>query len=56
MELSQYIHLLDKDDFIHIDVNEFKIEGNWRCVRRQEKEKLFYRLSRVGYLLNEVKE
>lgn len=47
--------LIDKDDFIHIDVNEFKIEGNWRCVRMQEKKKLFYRLSRVGYLLNEVK-
>ena len=47
--------LIDKDNFIHVDVNEFKVDGNWICVRRNEDKKLFYRLSRVGYLWNDVK-
>lgn len=47
--------LIDKDDFIHIDINDFKVDGNWICVKRSEEKKLFYRLSRVGYLWNEVK-
>ncbi len=47
--------LIDKNNFIHIDVNDFKVEGNWRCVRRSEKKQLFYRLSRVGYLWDDVK-
>lgn len=47
--------LIDKNNFIHVDVNEFKVDGNWICVRRSEDKKLFYRLSRVGYLWNEVK-
>lgn len=47
--------LIDKMDFIHIDINDFKVDGNWIGVRRSEEKKLFYRLSRVGYLWNEVK-
>lgn len=47
--------LIDKDDFIHVDVNEFKVDGNWRCVRRSKEKKLFERLNRVGYLWNDVK-
>lgn len=45
---------IDKDNFIHIYENVFKIDGNWRCVRRSEEEHLFDRLSRVGYLWNDV--
>ena len=47
--------LIDKDDFIHIDINDFKVDGNWKCVRRSEEKQLFHRLSRVGYLWNDVK-
>lgn len=47
--------IIDKDNFIHVDVNEFKVDGNWRCVRRSKEKKLFERLNRVGYLWNDVK-
>lgn len=46
---------IDKDKVIHIDENIFKINGNWRRVRRSEEKKLFHKLSRVGYLWNDVK-
>ena len=46
--------LIDKDDFINIDVNDFKVEGTWRPARKSEEKKLFERLNRVGYLWDEV--
>lgn len=46
--------LIDRDDFINVDVNDFKVEGNWRPTRKSEEKKLFERLNRVGYLWNEV--
>ena len=46
---------IDNDKVIHIDENIFKINGNWRRVRRSEEKKLFCKLSRVGYLWNDVK-
>ena len=47
---------IDKDDFIHIEKNVFKIDGNWRPARKSEEIKLFERLNKVGYLWNEVKQ
>ena len=46
--------LIDRDDFINVDVNDFKVEGTWRAARKSEEKKLFERLNRVGYLWNEV--
>lgn len=46
--------LIDKDDFINVDVNDFKVEGTWRPARKSEEKKLFERLNRVGYLWDGV--
>lgn len=44
---------IDKDNFIQIEKNVFKIDGNWRPARKSEEKKLFESLNRVGYLWNE---
>lgn len=46
--------LIDKDDFIRVDVNDFKVDGTWRSARKSEEIKLYERLSKVGYLWDEV--
>lgn len=46
--------LIDKDNFIHVDVNDFKVDGTWRPARKSEEIKLYERLNKVGYLWNEV--